>query len=73
MVAVRNDGAKGDAVEGTAPERLAKELRRRFQDPDLLTRAALAAKSAGVADAAERLAAEIAAMAKVAIPQGVSQ
>ncbi len=70
-------GALGAAVVLPQPEftaeRLAAELRARFEDPDLLTRAALAAKSAGVADAAERLAAEIAAMAKVAIPQGVSQ
>jgi UDP-N-acetylglucosamine--N-acetylmuramyl-(pentapeptide) pyrophosphoryl-undecaprenol N-acetylglucosamine transferase len=39
------------------PERLADELARRLNDPPGLTRAAEAAKSAGVADAADRLAA----------------
>jgi UDP-N-acetylglucosamine--N-acetylmuramyl-(pentapeptide) pyrophosphoryl-undecaprenol N-acetylglucosamine transferase len=38
------------------PERLAKEIQSRFENPDSLTRAASAAKSAGVTDAAERLA-----------------
>jgi UDP-N-acetylglucosamine--N-acetylmuramyl-(pentapeptide) pyrophosphoryl-undecaprenol N-acetylglucosamine transferase len=39
------------------PERLADELARRLNDPPGLTRAAEAAKSAGIADAADRLAA----------------
>ncbi len=38
------------------PERLAEELRSRFEDPSRLTDAAAAAKSAGITDAAERLA-----------------
>ncbi len=38
------------------PERLAEELRARFEDPSRLTEAAAAAKSAGITDAAERLA-----------------
>lgn len=38
------------------PERLAQEIQSRFENPDSLTRAASAAKSAGVVDAAERLA-----------------
>ncbi|WP_046863044.1 undecaprenyldiphospho-muramoylpentapeptide beta-N-acetylglucosaminyltransferase [Microvirga massiliensis] len=38
------------------PARLAEELQRRIADPALLTGAAAAAKSAGVTDAAERLA-----------------
>ena len=41
------------------PERLAGEILARFQDPEGLTRAAAAAKSAGVTDAAERLAATV--------------
>jgi UDP-N-acetylglucosamine--N-acetylmuramyl-(pentapeptide) pyrophosphoryl-undecaprenol N-acetylglucosamine transferase len=38
------------------PERLATEIRARLDDPESLTRAASAAKTAGVKDAAERLA-----------------
>jgi UDP-N-acetylglucosamine--N-acetylmuramyl-(pentapeptide) pyrophosphoryl-undecaprenol N-acetylglucosamine transferase len=38
------------------PERLAEEIRIRLEEPERLTRAASAAKSAGVKDAAERLA-----------------
>lgn len=41
------------------PERLAQELANRLLDPQGLTRAAEAAKSAGVADAADRLAAVV--------------
>jgi UDP-N-acetylglucosamine--N-acetylmuramyl-(pentapeptide) pyrophosphoryl-undecaprenol N-acetylglucosamine transferase len=41
------------------PERLAGEIAARFQDPQGLTRAAAATKSAGIADAAERLAAQV--------------
>lgn len=42
--------------EGFTPERLAGEIQARLDDPDGLTRASSAAKTAGVADAAERLA-----------------
>jgi UDP-N-acetylglucosamine--N-acetylmuramyl-(pentapeptide) pyrophosphoryl-undecaprenol N-acetylglucosamine transferase len=38
------------------PERLAREIQDRLADPQALTRAASAAKSAGITDAAERLA-----------------
>jgi len=38
------------------PERLAKEIQAFFQEPDRLTRAAAAAHTAGIMDAAERLA-----------------
>jgi UDP-N-acetylglucosamine--N-acetylmuramyl-(pentapeptide) pyrophosphoryl-undecaprenol N-acetylglucosamine transferase len=38
------------------PERLAQEILARLDDPTGLTRAASAAKSAGITDAAERLA-----------------
>jgi UDP-N-acetylglucosamine--N-acetylmuramyl-(pentapeptide) pyrophosphoryl-undecaprenol N-acetylglucosamine transferase len=38
---------------------LAGEIAARFRDPQGLTRAAAAAKSAGVTDAAERLAAQV--------------
>jgi UDP-N-acetylglucosamine--N-acetylmuramyl-(pentapeptide) pyrophosphoryl-undecaprenol N-acetylglucosamine transferase len=41
------------------PERLADEIAARFHDPQGLTRAAAAAKSAGVTDAAERLAGQV--------------
>jgi UDP-N-acetylglucosamine--N-acetylmuramyl-(pentapeptide) pyrophosphoryl-undecaprenol N-acetylglucosamine transferase len=41
------------------PDRLAGEIASRYRDPQGLTRAAAAAKSAGVLDAAERLAAEV--------------
>ena len=44
------------AQDGFTPARLAAELQRRFEDPALLTSAAAAAKSAGITDAAERLA-----------------
>lgn len=47
------------------PERLAQELTARFDDPDLLTKAALAAKAAGRTDAAERLAAALLGLAGV--------
>jgi UDP-N-acetylglucosamine--N-acetylmuramyl-(pentapeptide) pyrophosphoryl-undecaprenol N-acetylglucosamine transferase len=53
-------------------QRLADELKARFDDPDLLTRAALAAKTAGVADAAERLAAEVVSLARIALPEGTT-
>ncbi|MCG6122005.1 MAG: undecaprenyldiphospho-muramoylpentapeptide beta-N-acetylglucosaminyltransferase [Microvirga sp.] len=38
------------------PERLARELKARLDEPDRLTKAAAAAKSAGIPDAAEKLA-----------------
>jgi UDP-N-acetylglucosamine--N-acetylmuramyl-(pentapeptide) pyrophosphoryl-undecaprenol N-acetylglucosamine transferase len=41
------------------PERLAREIETFLKEPDLLTRAASAAKSAGVSDAAERLASAV--------------
>ncbi len=41
------------------PERLAGEILAYLKNPEGLTRAAAAAKSAGIADAAERLAAEV--------------
>jgi UDP-N-acetylglucosamine--N-acetylmuramyl-(pentapeptide) pyrophosphoryl-undecaprenol N-acetylglucosamine transferase len=41
------------------PARLAQEIRERFENPDRLTQAASAAKSAGTTDAAERLAQEV--------------
>jgi len=41
------------------PERLANEIVARLNDPDSLTRAAAAAKSAAIADAADRLAAVV--------------
>ena len=50
------------------PERLAAEIGRRLADPSLLTAAAAAAKSAGVLDAAERLAAVVMALAKLDVP-----
>ncbi len=51
------------AQSAFTPERLAEEIAVRLADPDLLTRGAQAAKTAGVADAAERLAAQVAALA----------
>lgn len=48
------------------PERLAQELTTRLLDPQGLTRAAEAAKSAGVADAADRLAAVVLDVAGIA-------
>lgn len=47
------------AQDSFTPERLAGEILARLRDPQGLTRAAAAAKSAGVTDAAERLAAEV--------------
>lgn len=52
------------------PERLAAELTARFEDPDLLTRAAVAAKSAGVTDAAERLAAYVVRVGGLSVNEG---
>ena len=47
------------------PERVAAELRKRITDPESLTKAAIAAKSAGVPDAAEKLAALVMRLARV--------
>jgi UDP-N-acetylglucosamine--N-acetylmuramyl-(pentapeptide) pyrophosphoryl-undecaprenol N-acetylglucosamine transferase len=54
------------------PDRLVAELRRRFDDPASLTRAAAAAKSAGITDAAERLAAIVLSLGHIAVPDGRS-
>jgi UDP-N-acetylglucosamine--N-acetylmuramyl-(pentapeptide) pyrophosphoryl-undecaprenol N-acetylglucosamine transferase len=51
------------------PERLAREIVARFEDPARLQEAAAAAKSVGVADAAERLAALILHLAKIPLPE----
>ncbi|WP_375458719.1 undecaprenyldiphospho-muramoylpentapeptide beta-N-acetylglucosaminyltransferase [uncultured Enterovirga sp.] len=50
------------------PERLAAEIAARLADPSGLTRAAAAAKSAGVTDAAERLAAIVLSLGKIPVP-----
>lgn len=52
------------------PERLAAELGQRFAEPDRLTRAAAAAKSAGILDAAERLTAVLLSVANLSVPTG---
>lgn len=49
------------------PERLGSELLARLADPDSLTRGAEAAKSAGMADSAERLAAIVVQTARIPI------
>ncbi|MDB5511097.1 MAG: UDP-diphospho-muramoylpentapeptide beta-N-acetylglucosaminyltransferase [Enterovirga sp.] len=49
-------------------ERLAAEIAARLADPASLTRAATAAKSAGVLDAAERLAALVMSLGKLPVP-----
>ena len=51
------------------PERLAQEIVARFGDPARLQEAAEAAKSVGVADAAERLAALVLHLAKIPLPE----
>ena len=50
------------------PERLAEEIAARLADPAALTESARAAKSAGVLDAAERLAAVVMSIAKLPVP-----
>lgn len=50
------------------PERLAAEIATRLADPVALTDSARAAKSAGVLDAAERLAAIVMSLAKFSVP-----
>jgi UDP-N-acetylglucosamine--N-acetylmuramyl-(pentapeptide) pyrophosphoryl-undecaprenol N-acetylglucosamine transferase len=54
-----------------SPNRLADELRQRLADPASLTQAAAAAKSAGITDAAERLAALVLSLGKIAVLDGV--
>jgi UDP-N-acetylglucosamine--N-acetylmuramyl-(pentapeptide) pyrophosphoryl-undecaprenol N-acetylglucosamine transferase len=51
------------------PERLAREIEARLADPAGLTESARAAKSAGVLDAAERLAAVVLSLAKIPVPE----
>ena len=51
------------------PERLAQEIVARFGDPARLQEAAEAAKSVGVPDAAERLAALVLHLAKIPLPE----
>jgi UDP-N-acetylglucosamine--N-acetylmuramyl-(pentapeptide) pyrophosphoryl-undecaprenol N-acetylglucosamine transferase len=51
------------------PERLAREIRARIEDPARLTVAAKAAKSAGLSDAAERLAALVLHLARIPLPE----
>jgi UDP-N-acetylglucosamine--N-acetylmuramyl-(pentapeptide) pyrophosphoryl-undecaprenol N-acetylglucosamine transferase len=50
------------------PERLAGEIMARIEDPARLTAAAKAAKSAGLSDAAERLAAFVLHLARIPLP-----
>jgi UDP-N-acetylglucosamine--N-acetylmuramyl-(pentapeptide) pyrophosphoryl-undecaprenol N-acetylglucosamine transferase len=52
------------------PERLAREIQALFDDPERLTRAAAAAKSAGITDAADRLAQAVLHLAKRRIEKG---
>lgn len=52
------------------PERLAEELKARFEDPSRLTKGASAAKSAGITDAAERLADAVLALGGAPQPKG---
>ena len=55
------------------PERLAAEVAAHLADPAGLTESARAAKSAGVLDAAERLASIVLTLAKIAVPDGHHQ
>jgi UDP-N-acetylglucosamine--N-acetylmuramyl-(pentapeptide) pyrophosphoryl-undecaprenol N-acetylglucosamine transferase len=52
------------------PERLAREIQALFDDPQRLTRAAAAAKSAGITDAADRLAQAVLHLAERRIEKG---
>ncbi|HEX2552778.1 MAG TPA: undecaprenyldiphospho-muramoylpentapeptide beta-N-acetylglucosaminyltransferase [Microvirga sp.] len=52
------------------PERLADELKTRFEDSSRLTKGASAAKSAGITDAAERLADAVLALGGAPQPKG---
>jgi UDP-N-acetylglucosamine--N-acetylmuramyl-(pentapeptide) pyrophosphoryl-undecaprenol N-acetylglucosamine transferase len=51
------------------PERLAAEIMARIADPLRLEQAAAAAKAAGIADAAERLAALVVHTARIPLPE----
>jgi UDP-N-acetylglucosamine--N-acetylmuramyl-(pentapeptide) pyrophosphoryl-undecaprenol N-acetylglucosamine transferase len=53
-----------------SPKRLADELCQRLADPASLTPAAAAAKSAGITDAAERLAAIVLSLGKIPVLDG---
>ncbi|NNM70840.1 undecaprenyldiphospho-muramoylpentapeptide beta-N-acetylglucosaminyltransferase [Enterovirga aerilata] len=55
------------------PERLAGEVASRLEDPSGLTEAARAAKSAGVLDAAERLASLVLTLARIPVPERPAQ
>jgi UDP-N-acetylglucosamine--N-acetylmuramyl-(pentapeptide) pyrophosphoryl-undecaprenol N-acetylglucosamine transferase len=55
------------------PERVRSEILARLSDPEGLTRAADAAKSAGIPDAAERLAAIVVAVAKITLRHANSE
>lgn len=66
--ALGNIGAASIIPQGDfTAERLANELLARMADPDALTRAADAARSAGLSDAAERLAAIVVKTARIPI------
>jgi UDP-N-acetylglucosamine--N-acetylmuramyl-(pentapeptide) pyrophosphoryl-undecaprenol N-acetylglucosamine transferase len=54
------------------PERLAAEIVAFFEAPERLTNAAAAAKSAGIADAAERLAACVLHAARIPVQAGTA-
>jgi UDP-N-acetylglucosamine--N-acetylmuramyl-(pentapeptide) pyrophosphoryl-undecaprenol N-acetylglucosamine transferase len=56
------------AQNAFTPERLEQELQARLRDPETLTRAAAAAKSNGIVDAAERL-----AQAVLEFPEGTKR
>lgn len=55
------------------PDRLAAAITARLDDPARLTREAAAAKSAGVLDAAERLAAVVMSLARIPVPDRPSE
>jgi UDP-N-acetylglucosamine--N-acetylmuramyl-(pentapeptide) pyrophosphoryl-undecaprenol N-acetylglucosamine transferase len=55
------------------PDALAAVLAGHLDDPSGLTRAAAAAKSAGILDAAERLAALVMSLAKIDVPAAAAE
>ena len=55
------------------PKRLATELRLRLDEPRRLTEAAAAAKSAGITDASERLAAIVMSLGHIDVAEGGSR
>lgn len=63
----RIDAATVIPQDEFTPERLAAEIIARFEDPGRLTRAASAAKSAGIADAADRLASAVINLGQIPI------